>query len=283
MQFNIEYNNKSIELSEQTPDLGVIRDTINASFGLNSDEYTLCYVDIDGDPIAIEDADDLSVCILEFSENSKIGEQIKILVVSKNPSIPRRRDTPKGSRKNSTEKKSPNLDADNNVLKVDSMTKNIVKSELLESQVEDPKDAESHISLAPSQLSIEDISKSVMNMMKSTMDEELENKIEALMEKKLKEKNKEREERKSKKKEEKKKLAESKALKKKQKAEQVKLKTEMKLKKKQEKVERKKSDQDLQNVENIKYFDNLHKVEIKNDETSLKDLQKSKLELLFAS
>jgi len=124
MNFQIEYLNKITKLENASPEYETLSKLIEKDFGLKSGEYTLSYLDIDNDPIAIEDEDDLAVCILEFSEMSNIDEPVKLLVLAKDPSIPRRRDTPKGSRgnsrKNSTEVKKVNMLTEDSFKKVES-------------------------------------------------------------------------------------------------------------------------------------------------------------------
>merc|ERR1711896_33287 len=101
MNFNIEYNKKIFELTNISPELNVIKAAIEHHFSLKQGAYTLSYLDIENDPIAVEDEDDLAVCILEFSEMSKIDDCVNLMIKDKNSGIPRRRDTPKGSRENS--------------------------------------------------------------------------------------------------------------------------------------------------------------------------------------
>merc|ERR1712048_1485429 len=149
-----------------------------------SADYTISYLDNDNDPIAIEDDDDLSVCVLEFSEMSKIDDFIRLLVLAKDPSIPRRRDTPKGSRDNSKNKEVPKKDVVDVVEVVEEKVEKIEKAESFKvlSESEDAK------SLAQSQISVEEVSEKVMSMMESKMSEELDKKMEALLEKKVAEK-----------------------------------------------------------------------------------------------
>merc|ERR1712224_1132547 len=104
MNFNIEYNKKIFELHNISPELNVIKAAIEHHFSLKQGAYTLSYLDIENDPIAVEDEDDLAVCILEFSEMSKIDDSVNLMIKDKDCGIPRRRDTPKGSRSNSLEK-----------------------------------------------------------------------------------------------------------------------------------------------------------------------------------
>merc|ERR1712183_746345 len=101
MNFNIEYNKKIFELLSISPELSVIKAAVEQEFSLKQGAYTLSYLDIENDPIAVEDEDDLAVCILEFSEMSKIDDCVNLMIKDKNSGIPRRRDTPKGSRENS--------------------------------------------------------------------------------------------------------------------------------------------------------------------------------------
>merc|ERR1711862_873289 len=119
MNFNIEYNKKIFELHNISPELNVIRAAVEQQFSLKEGAYTLSYLDIENDPIAVEDEDDLAVCILEFSEMSKIDDSINLMIKDKNSGIPRRRDTPKGSRSNSAKKSEPKID-NNSFVKVTS-------------------------------------------------------------------------------------------------------------------------------------------------------------------
>merc|ERR1712224_674703 len=104
MNFNIEYNKKIFELHNISPELNVIKAAAEQEFSLKEGAYTLSYLDIENDPIAVEDEDDLAVCILEFSEMSKIDDCVNLMIKDKNCGIPRRIDTPKGSRENSPKK-----------------------------------------------------------------------------------------------------------------------------------------------------------------------------------
>merc|ERR1739845_148740 len=105
MNFNIEYNKKSFNLNNTEPTFVQVCAMAEDKFSLRPDSYQIYYLDIDGDEIAIQDDDDLAVCILEFSEMSKIDDPINLRVEPKEKLLPRRRDTPKGSRDNSSEKK----------------------------------------------------------------------------------------------------------------------------------------------------------------------------------
>merc|ERR1711862_242535 len=104
MNFNIEYNKKIFELHSISPELNVIRAAVEQQFSLKEGAYTLSYLDIENDPIAIVDEDDLAVCILEFSEMSKIDDYVNLIIKDKDCGIPRRIDSPRGSRDNSLKK-----------------------------------------------------------------------------------------------------------------------------------------------------------------------------------
>merc|ERR1712224_481006 len=101
MNFNIEYNKKIFELHNISPELNVIKAAVEQQFSLKEGAYTLSYLDIENDPIAVEDEDDLAECILDFSEMNKIDDCVNLMIKDKNCGIPRRIDTPKGSRENS--------------------------------------------------------------------------------------------------------------------------------------------------------------------------------------
>merc|ERR1711862_1062131 len=126
MNFNIEYNKKIFELHNISPELNVIRAAVEQQFSLKEGAYTLSYLDSENDPIAVEDEDDLAVCILEFSEMSKIDDSINLMIKDKDSGIPRRRDTPKGSRSNSFKKVNS---VDNN-----SFTKVVTESVVISSE-----------------------------------------------------------------------------------------------------------------------------------------------------
>merc|ERR1712224_919602 len=89
MNFNIEYNKKIFELHNISPELNVIKAAVEQQFSLKEGAYTLSYLDIENDPIAVEDEDDLAVCILEFSEMSKIDDCVNLMIKDKNSGIPR--------------------------------------------------------------------------------------------------------------------------------------------------------------------------------------------------
>merc|ERR1712146_61825 len=78
MNFTIEYNKKLFELKNISPELNVIKAAVEQEFSLRQGAYTLSYLDIENDPIAVEDEDDLAVCILEFSEMSKIDDCVNL-------------------------------------------------------------------------------------------------------------------------------------------------------------------------------------------------------------
>merc|ERR1712029_637618 len=82
MNFIVEYNKKSFQLSDFKPELASIRKQIDDMFCLKPDTYRLCYLDTENDPIMVEDDDDLAVCILEFSETSKVEDPVKLLVIA---------------------------------------------------------------------------------------------------------------------------------------------------------------------------------------------------------
>jgi len=107
MNFIITKDNSSFELKNISPLLEELRAEAESYFNLTKGAYTMSYMDIDNDPIAVEDDDDLAVCILEFSEMSKIYDPVTLLIESVDKNIPRRRDTPKGSGKSSPRPGSP--------------------------------------------------------------------------------------------------------------------------------------------------------------------------------
>jgi len=98
MNFVINHNEKSFTLNGAVPELKTIKFRAEKKFKLKKGSYKLSYLDIDRDPIAIEDDDDLAVCILEFSEMSKFDEKITLVIQEKDAVIPKRKDAPKGSR-----------------------------------------------------------------------------------------------------------------------------------------------------------------------------------------
>ena len=82
MNFIVEYNKNSLALKDVKPDLTLLKEQIETLFSLKPLSYKLCYLDTEEDPIMVEDDDDLAVCILEFSEASKVDDPVKLLVMA---------------------------------------------------------------------------------------------------------------------------------------------------------------------------------------------------------
>jgi hypothetical protein len=80
MNFQIQYEKQTVQLPNCVPELTDIKKSIEQNFALKPESYTISYLDIDSDPIDIQDADDLAVCILEFTETSKIEETVTLVV-----------------------------------------------------------------------------------------------------------------------------------------------------------------------------------------------------------
>jgi len=134
-------------------------------------------LDIENDPIAVEDEDDLAVCILEFSEMSKIDDCVNLMIKDKNSGIPRRRDTPKGSRENSP-KLTRSLASSQSFVKI--AQESIILTEPKEVNFE-----------TMSQVTIDDavsrVSERVMSITESKISEMVESRLEALMTQKMSE------------------------------------------------------------------------------------------------
>merc|ERR1711976_31441 len=183
MNFIIEKDNQQLTLNNITPMLSDLKLEAEKFFSVAPGSYKVSYLDIDNDPIAVEDDDDLAVCILEFSEMSKIDEPVHLILESVDKSIPRRRDTPKGSGKSSPRSLAPILPLD--IPKKDSSE--WVKSEII---CDDSK------SVAQSNLTLDDaasqLSEKVMDMVSSkiptTIEQSLDSKLEALINSKVQEK-----------------------------------------------------------------------------------------------
>merc|ERR1712151_1438578 len=175
MNFNIEYNKKIFELHNISPELNVIKAAIEHHFSLKQGAYTLSYLDIENDPIAVEDEDDLAVCILEFSEMSKIDDSVNLMIKDKNSGIPRRRDTPKGSRSNSLKKVENKSEDTNSFVK---MTESVVIGGSEQVNLE-----------TMSQVTIDDaasrVSEKVLSMAESKISELVESKLEDMVQQRL--------------------------------------------------------------------------------------------------
>ena len=171
MNFTIEYNKKTLELHNISPELNTLKAAAEEHFSLKQGAYTLSYLDVEADPIAVEDEDDLAVCILEFSEMSKIDDSVNLMIKDKNSGIPRRINTPKGSRSNST-KKSESQANNNSFVKV--ISESVV--------IADSKEVNFELM---SQVSIDDqasrVSEKVLSMTESKISEIVESRLEDMV------------------------------------------------------------------------------------------------------
>merc|ERR1711941_69394 len=126
---------------------------------------------------AVEDEDDLAVCILEFSEMSKIDDCVNLIIKDKNSGIPRRIETPKGSRENSPRKL---LSSVSNQSFVKVSAESVVLTEPRETNLE-----------TMSQVTIDDavsrVSEKVMSITESKISEMVESRLEEMMNKKMEE------------------------------------------------------------------------------------------------
>merc|ERR1711896_100570 len=177
MNFNIEYNKKIFELTNISPELNVIKAAIEHHFSLKQGAYTLSYLDIENDPIAVEDEDDLAVCILEFSEMSKIDDCVNLMIKDKNSGIPRRRDTPKGSRENSP-KKTQSQFSNQSFIKVGSEPVILTQSQEVNLET---------MSQATLDDAVSRVSEKVMSITESKISEMVESRLEEMMSKKMEE------------------------------------------------------------------------------------------------
>jgi len=177
MNFNIEYNKKIFQLHNLSPELDVIRAAVEQEFSLKSGAYTLSYLDIENDPIAVEDEDDLAVCILEFSEMSKIDDCINLVIKDKNSGIPRRRDTPKGSRENSPKMLKSQV-SNQSFIKIASEP--VILTESREVNLET-------MSQATLDDAVSRVSEKVMSITESKISEMVESRLEEMMQKKMEE------------------------------------------------------------------------------------------------
>ena len=80
MNFIIKKDNISFELKDRSPLLEDLKVEIEKFYTIGANKYSVSYEDMDGDLITIEDDDDLAVCILEFSEMSKIDESVSLVI-----------------------------------------------------------------------------------------------------------------------------------------------------------------------------------------------------------
>jgi hypothetical protein len=172
MNFIFTKETTSFELKNISPLLDELRAEAEKYFSLVKGAYTISYVDMDGDPIAVEDDDDLAVCILEFSEMSKIDDPVTLLIESSSRDIPRRRDTPKGSGKSSPRLASPKL-------------RDSVLTEL--PKLEDANaDRDSMLPDSMSQINFDEtasqLSEKVISMVDSKIGQSIDSKLESMLE-----------------------------------------------------------------------------------------------------
>ena len=170
MNFTIEYNKNLVELQNVSPELSLIKKAAEFQFSLKQNAYTLCYLDSDCDPIAIDDEDDLAVCILEFSEMSKFDDSVTLMVMDKNSGIPRRRDTPKGSKENS-------MILESNVTE-NSFKKVLPESLIIEQSNKSNWDTTSHISVNETASMV---SEKVFSIAESKISDMIESRLETLV------------------------------------------------------------------------------------------------------
>merc|ERR1739845_276355 len=83
MNFIIKKDEKEVKLTGIELEFDILKSQIAKSFNLNDNEFTISYVDSDGDMIAVEDNDDLDVCIFEFTETSKMEGSITLAIQEK--------------------------------------------------------------------------------------------------------------------------------------------------------------------------------------------------------
>merc|ERR1711862_790224 len=79
MNFIVTKDTEELKIFDMTPTYDALSSIITGHFGLKG-AWTVSYVDVEGDHIAIEDDDDLEVCIFEFSEMSKIDEPVQLVI-----------------------------------------------------------------------------------------------------------------------------------------------------------------------------------------------------------
>merc|ERR1712232_401511 len=80
MNFIIRKDQEELKIFDISPSYAEICSEIKQNFGLKNGTFKVSYIDVEGDPIAIEDDDDLEVCMFEFSEMSKIDEPVNLII-----------------------------------------------------------------------------------------------------------------------------------------------------------------------------------------------------------
>jgi len=99
MKFLITKQGETLGLNEIEPSFVEIQAAVNKHFNLETGKYTISYIDVDDDPIAIEDDEDLQVCIFEFTEQTNFDDPIQLSIEPLDNAIPRMKDSPKYSPK----------------------------------------------------------------------------------------------------------------------------------------------------------------------------------------
>merc|ERR1711976_532665 len=176
MNFIIEKDNQQLTLNNITPMLADLKKEAEKFFSVAPGSYKVSYLDIDNDPIAVEDDDDLAVCILEFSEMSKIDEPVVLVIESQDKNIPRRVDSPKGSGKASPRLAKSELVAP---------SVNLEEKNQIRAKVEHIKTEQDNMSTFSFDETASQLSEKVISMVESKVSEKLTSKLEEIMSDKI--------------------------------------------------------------------------------------------------
>ena len=175
MNFIIAKDTKELQFKDLDPDFATLQSQISKSFNLKVGEFNISYIDYDGDMIAVEDNDDLDVCIFEFTETSQVDAPIRLAIQDNRQKVPLKRASAKSSplgspRQRSHSEKSEIIDGFKKI-KTEKYSEVQPKDDLLKSDL---------VSECGSVLS-----EKVWSVLDSKIEEEVEKRIQKLVEEKF--------------------------------------------------------------------------------------------------